>query len=425
MSRAAPGDVVSAVREALDGPCAVPRGTRVMAACSGGADSVALVDALARLSDRWPLAGVAFVDHGLRDMAREREAARQAAERAGVPLTERRLDLPRRGNRQAAARRARYAALLEVTPDDGALATGHTRTDQAETVLQRLVRGAGLQGLAGIRPREGRVVRPLLAVSRSTTRGLDQPFADDPTNRSGDYQRNRIRRDVFPLLATENPRVEEALSRVADQARTELELIDALMNRIDSQAPDLRGSDPALAEAWVRWRLRREQRRTGASRAAVSHLAEHLVRGSDAAAVSLGSGRRGLARRGRLTLEADPDPRKVLVAPGPGSYRHGHVTLIIEEAPHAAGSTHPEPTRDEVRLDPARVVWPLRLRPEPSDGPDAPMPTAGAPAETRWVLLDGAGKRLWRSDVPPPPPIPEARARLRVRLLRDPRVVPR
>jgi tRNA(Ile)-lysidine synthase len=137
------------------------------------------------------------------------------------------------GNVQGQARRARYAALAEVAAQCGAvrIATGHTRTDQAETVLLRLLRGAGARGLSGIPRRRGALIRPLLDRARQEVlaylarRGL--PWRQDPSNATPRYARNRLRLEAWPLLLRENPRLEEALARTADLLREDERALSA------------------------------------------------------------------------------------------------------------------------------------------------------------------------------------------------------
>lgn len=191
----------------------LPAGTPLVAAVSGGADSVALAWALALQHERWPLTAVLFVDHGLRDVSAERDAAKAAAEAAHTRFIEARVTLAP-GNVQASARRARYQALIATArqlDERTRVATGHTSSDQAETVLARLARGAGLPGLAGLAPCRGRLVRPLLAVSRRATRALGLPFVDDPSNASPRFQRNRLRA-LLEQLGDERDAVEAGLA---------------------------------------------------------------------------------------------------------------------------------------------------------------------------------------------------------------------
>ena len=176
----------------------MPPGSRVVAAVSGGSDSVALLLLLLDVAGGcgFTVAGVAHVNHGLRGAASDRDEAfcRALAARLGVAFEARHRDVARlaadgRVSIEVAARHARYECLAEMaaTLKADTIATGHTRDDQAETFLLRLLRGAGASGLSGIRPRRGRVVRPLLDIRRNellaelagrrqaVPHGLDQP----------------------------------------------------------------------------------------------------------------------------------------------------------------------------------------------------------------------------------------------------------
>ncbi|MCB9712831.1 MAG: tRNA lysidine(34) synthetase TilS [Myxococcales bacterium] len=206
---------------------------RVHVACSGGADSVALLGLLHAIADRDALRlSVGHVDHGLRPESGD-EAARVAsiAERLGLPFAVDRLELAAGPGLPARARDARLAALREQAAQQGArvVALGHTATDQAETVLLHLCRGAGLPGLAAMDgfdpwPRGGGGwLRALLDLDRGQTRELatllQLPFVDDPTNDDPRHPRVRVRHQVLGLLRELNPKVELALARAALHAR--------------------------------------------------------------------------------------------------------------------------------------------------------------------------------------------------------------
>jgi tRNA(Ile)-lysidine synthase len=175
---------------------------------------------------------VLHVDHGLRaDSARDAGFVRMLGARLGVPVEVRRVEVGP-GSVEAAARAARYAALEAEADRVGAtrIATGHTADDQAETVLMRVLAGAGVRGLAAIPPVRGRVIRPLLDVRRPALRELlvaaGLPWLEDPTNQDRRFARNRIRHDVLPVLAgAVDTDVVPLLVRTARLAR---EAVDAL-----------------------------------------------------------------------------------------------------------------------------------------------------------------------------------------------------
>jgi len=384
--------IVEEVQAALAGPCRVAKGTPIAVACSGGADSVALVAALAPLKSIWPLLGVFHVDHGMRDAAAEVHSARVAAERAGVGFTRLTLTLEGGANLQARAREMRYSALETAVPAEALIATGHTRTDQAETVLQRLVRGAGVRGLRGVHWRQGRLVRPMLNVPREVTRAAALPFAEDPTNATDRFQRNRIRRHVMPLLAEENPDIEATLARVASQAAGDFELLQACLKRASLYGEELAGARPAVAEAWLRamW-----PGGVSSSRSAVSRFATALVAGNGHGPIRVDPETLVSLVDGALVVKSEIDPRRRVVAHGIGSYRLGDVVLVIS----AGGGEQPPrvPNADaawtaETWLKSGDLTWPLTL--QRHAGRDAAR-RPGDPAPDALRLVDGTGAWLW------------------------------
>jgi tRNA(Ile)-lysidine synthase len=209
-------------------------GETVVVAVSGGADSVALLHLLRTLAPSWRLTlHVLHVDHGLRaEAAHDAAFVRALTEALGV-----RVDVVQvhvgAGSIEAAARAARYAALEAAAERLGAarIAVGHTLDDQAETVLMRVLDGAGLRGLAAIPPVRGRIIRPLIELRREalramlTTAGLS--WREDASNRDPKFRRNRIRHELLPVLeASYATDVVEALARVARLARDSVDALD-------------------------------------------------------------------------------------------------------------------------------------------------------------------------------------------------------
>ena len=224
-------------------------GALLVAAVSGGPDSLALLHALSRLRGRLGLClHAAHLDHRIR--GEESEADARFVERAcaalGVPVTVDRADVPAlrrsRGlSMEEAAREARYAFLSALCERlrAPAAATGHTADDRAETVLMNVIRGAGLAGLRGIVPAaerrfDGRrvlLVRPLLDVTGEETveycRALGLVPREDSSNRSTDILRNRVRLSLIPLLEEYNPSVREALVRLSVSAARDLDYVES------------------------------------------------------------------------------------------------------------------------------------------------------------------------------------------------------
>ncbi|MFN2519562.1 MAG: tRNA lysidine(34) synthetase TilS [Candidatus Limnocylindria bacterium] len=197
----------------------------MIVAVSGGADSTALLLILAELAGRsGTVLHVAHFDHRARPRAGALDAAFVAglAARIGAPVRLGRAEEPQVS--EDAARRARYAFLRHGAALVGAsaVATGHTRDDQAETVLLHLTRGSGIDGLAGMRPSSAGIVRPLLCIGRAETLEVCAAAGikprEDPSNRALRFARNRVRHRVLPELARINPQVAPAIARLADSA---------------------------------------------------------------------------------------------------------------------------------------------------------------------------------------------------------------
>jgi tRNA(Ile)-lysidine synthase len=198
---------------------------------SGGADSAALADLATGSFDVSPRC--VHVHHGLADSDFLAAAAESVAEALDLHLDVVGVEVPDGPSSEAKAREVRYLALESSLGKNENMLLGHTRNDQAETVLLNLVRGAGMRGLAGMPYARGpRIFRPLLDVTRDETReyamlrGL--PFVDDPTNSDRTIRRNRIRLDVIPRLEELNPNLVEALARTAEHVREDSEYLDRL-----------------------------------------------------------------------------------------------------------------------------------------------------------------------------------------------------
>ncbi|WP_433371648.1 tRNA lysidine(34) synthetase TilS [Actinoplanes sp. CA-142083] len=272
---------VAVVRQAVRR--SLPDDGLVLVACSGGADSLALASA-ARFVRRGAV-GLVTVDHGLQEgsAARASSVASWALDAGFDPVevaTVSVAGLP--GGPEAAAREARYEALSAVASQVGAVAVllGHTRDDQAETVLLALARGAGPRGIAGMPAVRGIFLRPLLDVGRADTRkacaaqGL-VPW-DDPHNVDPAYARSRVRGDALPALVEAlGPAVVGNLARTAGQIAADNTALDALARDALLSAYDGPGLDISVLSALVgaiRTRvLHAWARELGASGSALSH----------------------------------------------------------------------------------------------------------------------------------------------------------
>lgn len=327
--------LVRRLAAALDGPDGPGGGAHLLVAVSGGPDSTALLAGLAELA---PVRGLrltaAHVDHGLRgaESAADRGRAEHLARTLGVPFRWRQAAVAPGPALEARARRARYAALEALAQETEAarIVTGHTRDDQVETVLLRLLRGAGRGGLAGMRARRGQLWRPLLAVTRADVRrflaerGL--AFAVDRSNADLRHARNRVRRLLVPWLEAElNPRLGPALAALAarlDDEERFLAAAAAARAAVLEEGPALAAAvgaePPALGRRIVRAWLTAQ---TG--RMAAAHHVERvldLARGRARGTVTL-PGPARVVREGdwlwcRPGREARAEPFEAPIAPG-------------------------------------------------------------------------------------------------------------
>lgn len=227
-------------------------GDKVIAAVSGGADSVAMLFALYLLRDELGITlEAAHFNHHLRGAESDRDEAfvTDFCGRYCIPLHlgSGRIVSGKKGL-EAAARDARYAFLRSLP---GKVATAHTADDNAETVLMRLIRGTGLKGLGAIAPVSGNVIRPMLTVTRDDVEAFLEEYAlphvEDSSNAEDDFLRNRIRHGILPLMRAENPRIGENLSAMALLLRQDEACLQAMIP--EEQMPDvsrLKAMEPAL-----------------------------------------------------------------------------------------------------------------------------------------------------------------------------------
>jgi tRNA(Ile)-lysidine synthase len=375
-----------AVARALEGQ---PGGV-LLVGLSGGADSVALLDSLLSLAPVRPLRVVAaHLDHGLRaDSAEDAAFCEQLCRTLAVPLHAGRADVRARAAREKrgveeAARRERYAFLRSVAREVGAdaIAVAHTRDDQAETLLLRLLRGAGRTGLSAMRVRSGDILRPLLHVSRAqveahlTARGLT--WREDASNRELSIPRNRIRHELLPYLESRfNPSVRVVLARTAGLLSDESVFLEGLAATVpvvvDAGREAARVDLARLREAPLAVRrivLRRALSLVGLGGIAGRHVEKILalaskqcasglrlpLPGSREAAISFGSLRLGPPRRAAPAFATPLDVPGEVALPGGGRI----VAEPGEAAPGAPGVLVPAPLgRLEVRTRrPGDRLW--------------------------------------------------------------------
>jgi tRNA(Ile)-lysidine synthase len=286
-------------------------GKPLLVLLSGGADSVCLLHLAQSLGAD---VSVLHVNYGLRPSADEDEAFCRTL---FADLIVERVRLPDRGNMQALARAARYE--LAERHAAGDYATGHTLSDQAETVLMRLCSSPGRKGLLGMAPRRGRLIRPLLGMTREETRaycrehGLD--WREDSTNADTSFTRARVRHELLPLLERISPGAERTIAETARLLRDEAEALDALLPETDSLA-EIAALPPALSRLALR-RLAGAPIRT-------DEILELSGRGGTVT-VDVGHGLRAVVEYGRVRFDhgepvSSPEP---VSTTGPGTVRFG------------------------------------------------------------------------------------------------------
>jgi tRNA(Ile)-lysidine synthase len=364
-------------------------GERMIVAVSGGGDSLGLLRALETLrADLGLELSVAHLNHGVRGEEAEADARFVAslAGRLGLPFDLGCWTPHRSGHFEADARRARYAWLEQVARNRGArvVAVGHTRDDQAETILHRILRGTGLRGLSGI-PAERRLsadvrlIRPLLDVSRAEIRAyldsLGQDFREDASNADLGHVRSRLRYDLLPRLASEyNPRVVETLVRLGHLAGASERALRHRLAVIERDATRSRGTDRVeldraeldCLESNDRVELlRRVWRRQGWAQAAMSaarwtRLATLTRR--ETGQWDVGAGVTLRVASTTITLMTRPRPPSPalpvpLPVPGSAAWPGGQLTASLD----------PDLTADE-HVDLDRLELPLVVRaPQPGD----------------------------------------------------------
>lgn len=365
----------------------------VVVAFSGGPDSTALLWGMSWLAARRGIRlAAAHLDHGMDPGSAARaQAAARLAGRLGVPLVTWRVEVPalRRPpeSAEAAARRVRYDFLERVRESLGGcswIATAHHRDDQAETVLLRLLFGSGLEGLAGIRPVHGRVMRPLLSLSRadlvaalaSAAAGLAP--VDDPTNRDLAVPRNRVRHRLLPALAVAeaDAGLPARLARLADRTRRAGSAIDRILGAHLAPSPAgggiavERAAIARLPEELLPFALAWLHRRVGAPYPAGGAAREELLRqlsrpGRTVCDCGGGwrwetAGDRLILRRREAARERVPDFTYTLEIPGELEVpeiavrvrlsRQAVAPWMFQGSPHRAGLALPLTEGDQVTI---------------------------------------------------------------------------
>ena len=209
-------------------------GDRVVCAVSGGADSVALLFAMYLLREKLQITvEAAHFNHCLRAAESDRDEAfvKALCDRYDIPLhTKKQQVIPGEKGLEAAAREARYSFLRSL---EGKVATAHTADDNAETVLMHMVRGTGLRGLGGIAPVRGKLIRPMLEITRQEVTAFLEEYhiswVEDSSNAADDFFRNRLRHRVMPILQLENPQLAQNVSAMALRLREDEQILSSMV----------------------------------------------------------------------------------------------------------------------------------------------------------------------------------------------------
>lgn len=240
----------------------VQPGDRVVCAVSGGADSVAMLFGMYLIREKLGVElAAAHFNHHLRGAESDADEAfvREFCAGYGIPLTVGGAGVrPGKKGLEAAAREARYAFLRQLP---GKIATAHTADDNAETVILHLLRGTGLRGLGGIAPVNGKIIRPMLDITRQEVEAFLEeyhlPHREDSSNAADEFLRNRIRHGVMPLLRAENPSVSLSLSTLARQLRQDEDYLQAQLEPELPPVSKLRELHPALQSRYLSRFLKR------------------------------------------------------------------------------------------------------------------------------------------------------------------------
>lgn len=345
--------------EAVERSGLIPPSSAGVVLVSGGPDSACAAAGVAAVCGSERITGL-HLNYGLReDSGEDEETCRALCETLGIPLEVERPSLGE-GNVQALARDARYAAAEALADRLGAdwIATGHTRSDLAETVLYRLAVSPGRRALLGMPTRRGRIVRPLLGLSRARTSQLAEaaglPFRDDPSNLDPRYARNRIRHQLMPLLRGLSPAAEENIAETVAELAEDAGVVDRLVEDALAAAgaasgvtmistEELAGLDPAIRRLVLRALAERAAGGPVPLGAGRAEAIWRLARTATGGELDLGEGLYCVCEAGhvlfRLGSALEPIPASLQV---PGRCRFGEWELRADLRPAPVESAGPE-----------------------------------------------------------------------------------
>lgn len=387
-----------------------PPGAPLLVACSGGADSMALVQACLMLN-RWVL-HVATVDHGLHpDAPLWAEQVRSFWARRGVSAQIYKVALGEGADLEARARAARYEALEVALLQSGAAVglTAHTAQDQAETILMRLASGAGLRGLAGIPARRGVWRRPWLNLQRATVWAFAQrhglPLIEDPANRDARFVRSHLRQRAFPVLnEVLGPQWVLAAARSAQLLREALAREEWLLEDWWRQLRGARGTGLSLRLEMLRaapghvrrWALTRALQGHSGRRIQRQIEALELVVSGERQAHELPLGWRAWRGGAWLVIDRPAPALEAIPVGGVGQWATAHGALRLSARPQAGAARLAWPPEAPLILRGCQEgdVWggPGGRR---SLGRALRDAGVGAPDRPAWPLLASQGEILW------------------------------
>ncbi len=336
------------------------QGDSVIVGLSGGADSVALLCVLLKLQKTLGIAALSacHINHNLRgeESLRDERFCSALCDRLSVPLAIKSVDVlsycaQNRCATEEGARALRYEALQSLDAN-AKIATAHTLSDNAETLMLNLTRGAALEGLCGIPPVRGRIIRPLINCTRAEVEGylktLGQDFVIDSTNLTNDYKRNRIRHELMPLLKALNPSFEQAVRRTTEALHADKALLAQLADRALHEAalpdappvlPDWAGRLSPFLPQHTRWSraallaqpkpVRLRCYKALLTAAGQRYDADRLALAD--ALVCAGSG--GVQLSGRSTLRCDERTLCLETLTGPPGVSTQQISLFVDQIP--------------------------------------------------------------------------------------------
>lgn len=370
----------------------IESGDEIICALSGGADSVALTFAMKLLSEVWDFrVAAAHFNHHLRgeESQRDEEFVKQFCRNFEIPLYlggtyvcsgEKGLE--------AAARDARYAFLKSLP---GKIATAHTADDNAETLLMHLVRGTGLRGLGGITPVMGKLIRPMLTVTRQDVEAFLEeyslPHIEDSSNASDDFLRNRLRHEVMPVLRRENPRFSENLTAMAQNLRREEDFLSGCLEESLPPVSRLRQLHPALRRRYVE----RFLKQSGVKEPEQTHISQTealLFADNPSARVNLPGGITVCREYDTIVRREKKDPIAAAVLACPGIWRNEAYTV------EAFFAEEPQLTADCFTVNPKGTMV-VRSR-QPGDR----LRLSGGSKDLKKIMIDRKIPEARRSSIP-------------------------